>query len=513
MKASDPRSLAAPRVGRPRPAPVRRPPSGRRVRRALAGALRAGIWLAPLLLLGAVGARQGPSPVGNPPAVRPIAWDDVADVRDRLAARGITAAAFASFVAQLDADHARRVRDGDFEHLVHYLLQSTRFTRLPAIEPALSAKALVDGLDPAARERFLAAPGEASPEIPAPVAARLAALLGAVEAPGSDVRLAYFRDLIGTAGPGRAEREALLRREYTRVMRFVYEKEFVAPRSAQGTAAVADLYRARGLSTDTAVEAGYLVHLGLGVVAGLGPARQVRRVLIVGPGLDLAPRTGLLEEGPPESYQPWAVIDALVSLGLSRTDDLQVVAADINPRVVEHLRRSRARPPLLTLVSGIRDTASVTLTREYRGYFEGLGRGVGEVRPAEARAGHLRKRVQVTAAAARALEAVRLDIVTERLTGPPFDLVVATNILPYFDDGELMLALCNVRDMLAPGGVFLHNEPRESLLDLARAVRLTFQQSRHAVIATVRGAPAPLFDSVFLHRREAAPPAAGGRDP
>ena len=49
---------------------------------------------------------------------------------------------------------------------------------------------------------------------------------------------------------------------------------------------------------------------------------------------------------------------------------------------------------------------------------------------------------------------------TERLGGGPFDLVVATNILPYFDDGELMLAMTNIAAMLAPGGVFLHNEAR-----------------------------------------------------
>ena len=34
---------------------------------------------------------------------------------------------------------------------------------------------------------------------------------------------------------------------------------------------------------------------------------------------------------------------------------------------------------------------------------------------------------------------------TERLDRrAPFDLVIATNILPYFDDGELMLAMTNI---------------------------------------------------------------------
>ena len=90
---------------------------------------------------------------------------------------------------------------------------------------------------------------------------------------------------------------------------------------------------------------------------------------------------------------------------------------------------------------------------------------------------------------------------TERLDGKPFDLVIATNILPYFDDGELMLAMSNIAAMLAPGGVFLHNEARPVVGDMTAAVGLPFEQSRHVVIATVRGAPAPLFDSVWLHRK------------
>ena len=91
---------------------------------------------------------------------------------------------------------------------------------------------------------------------------------------------------------------------------------------------------------------------------------------------------------------------------------------------------------------------------------------------------------------------------TERVAGAPFDLIVATNILPYFDDVQLMLAMTNIARMLAPGGVFLHNEIRPSMRDVAAAVGLPLEQSRQAVIATVRDAPSPLVDSVFVHRRK-----------
>ena len=202
-------------------------------------------------------------------------------------------------------------------------------------------------------------------------------------------------------------------------MRFVYEKEFVAQRSARPADAVADLYRTRGLSTDTAVEAGFLVSMGIGILKALEPDRRIRRVLIVGPGLDLAPRTGLLEAGPPESYQPWAVMDALVSQGLARFGDLEVVGADINPRVVSHLRRAHDTPPVLNLMTEIRDSETVTLSPEYREYFAGLGRSIAAAdAPPAARTplnGHLRRTVRVGPAAAAALDAQTLDIVTERL--------------------------------------------------------------------------------------------------
>lgn len=422
-------------------------------------------------------------------APRRITWEDTAPLRARLEASGVTASAFPSFVERIHQDNATRVREGDLDHLVFFLLQSTRFTPLPAIEPAISAKAFVEAADP---------------HMAAEVRARTTALIRALSSTSRDPRLAYFRELVTATFPNPAEREAGLQREYARVMKFLYEKEFVAQRA--GPEAVAGLYRARGLSTDTAVEAGYVVYLGLGVAKALRPGHRIRRVLIVGPGLDLAPRTGLLETGPPESYQPWAVMDALIGLGLSRADDLEVVGADINARVVQHLRRARNTPPTLTLLSGIGESATVSMADDYRDYFTNLGRAIGTPRGHvdKDRAGHLRKTVVVGTPAARALRAETLDIVTHSLDGPPFDLVVATNILPYFDDTGLMLALTNISRMLAPGGVFLHNEARPLMLDVTAALGMPVEQSRHAIIASVKGGPAPLFDSVWVHRKAAA---------
>lgn len=442
-----------------------------------------------------------------------ITWDDAAPLHRALEARGIAAGSFDSLVERIHEDNIRRVRQGDLDHLVFYALQSTRFTKLPPIEPALSAKTLIGALAPGPREAFLQSEASANkasvePAVPSSVRARISAFVAALDAPSRDPRMAYFQSLAHSAFPERAQREAAVRREYLRVMRFIYQKEFVARRA--GPDAVTELYRERGLSTDTAVEAGYVVYNGLGVLHSLDPDRRIRRVLIVGPGLDLAPRTGFLEAGPPESYEPWEVIDALLSLGLSRADDLAVVGADINPRVVEHLAQSRVEPPRLTLVSGLRESDIVTFSPEYRDYFSRLGGAIGKVAPsgrgsASRLQGHLTKTIQVETKASGALGAATLDIVTERLDTPGFDLIIATNILPYFGDVELMLAMSNIAGMLAPGGMLLHNEGRVILGEISEALGLPYEQSRHVVIASVRGASAPLVDSVWLHRKVKSP--------
>ena len=435
-----------------------------------------------------------------------IGWRDLTPVQATLRASGLSEASFDVYVARVAAENLQRVREGDLDHLVYYLLQSTRISSAPAIEPALSARQLVEGLDADRRAAFLRGDGAAAPPVPPEVTARIAALLRAVQTRSGDARLTSFAALLDTAYPDPATRAAGVAAEYLRVMRFLYQKEFVAQRDAAPAAAVAELYRHRGLSTDTAIEAGYVVHLGLGVLKALEPARRVRRVLIVGPGLDLAPRTGLDESAAPESYQPWAVLDSLVSLGLGTAGDLDIVAADINPRVVAHLARVREHPPVLRLASSLHESPALSLSPEYRDYVDRVGSALSNI-AAGARDlgnGQRGKTLSVSPLAARTVRAAALDIVTQRLDDERFDLIVATNILPYFDDPQLALAVANIAAMLAPGGAFLHNEQRPLIGDLAAAAGLPLQQSRHAVIATVTGARAPLYDSVFLHVRSAA---------
>jgi hypothetical protein len=477
--------------------------------------LRVGVGLSVLMTV-AVGIAAAPPPSRAPRAPHAvIAWDDVPlTLRPLLEQRDLSSASFPAFITRVRSTTMARVREGQLDHVIFYALQSTHFTTLPPIEPALSAKALADSLDVDARARFRADPLSVSlSSIPKPVERRMAALLTALDDPkrsersqraDADARLQLFGGVIETVFPDRRERRTGLLHAYVRAMRFLYEKEFEARAATANKSDVARLYQTRGLSTDTAVEAGFLMHLGLATMHALDASYRVRRALIVGPGLDLAPRTGLLEAAPPQSYQPWALADSLVSLGLSRLDDLQVTAADINPLVVDHVTAVSRVPPALVLLSGIPNDSRIALSDDYRDYFARFGRAIGQEslppRVDAAHAAHLRKTVQVSAAAAHALRAEPLDVVTERLP-ERFDLVVITNVLPYLDDRELMLALANIAAMLEPGGVLLHNEPRPLVGEATTRVGLPLVHARNATIATVTGAPTPLADMVFIHRR------------
>jgi len=413
--------------------------------------------------------------VSASPALRQIAWDDVAPpIRTLLGARGVDRASFDAHVADVRRSNQARVRDGDLDHLIYYALQSSAFTNLPPIEPATSAKAFAE-----------------RSTIPRAVQDRFDALVAALRGRSDDARLKYFREIAARERAGGTPLPQILSAQYARAMRSLYEKEF---------AGAGDFYQRRGLSTDTAVEAGYAVYLGLAALRALEPERRIRRVLIVGPGLDLAPRTGLVDAGSPQSYQPFAVMDALVALGLAGLDTLRIRALDINPRVTDWIADARGTRARLGLISSVDARGGVRFSDDYREYFTRVGHKVGREQSVPgAGPGHLAKTIELASGVTDAIDAATADIVVDRLD-ETFDLIVVTNVLPYLSDPDLLLAITNLVRMLAPGGVLLHNEPRPLVGEAMHALGLPMIHSRSSVIATVEGARTPLYDAVWLHR-------------
>ena len=425
-------------------------------------------------------------------------------LRARVSAGGLVERDFRAYVRDVEIETDRRVADGEREHLIYYALQSNRFTDRPRIEPAVSALRFVRGLSQADRDRVIADPSFLpAAGWPPAERARMADLLRAVDTRPTDARLVYFRQLLQAAGGSRAPDS--LYPDYVKAARFLYRKEFLSGGgSPDDIAQVTRLYQSRAHSSDTQVEAGYGVYLGLGTLRGLEPGLRITRVLVVGPGLDLAPRTDLVDAVPPQSDQPFSVADALVRLSLASDSDLHVHSIDVNPRVVRFVEGVPREPAVLHVFTGINGSAEQPLRPEYRVYVEQLGRAIGEsfVGPrAIASDPHYQHSIRIRPSVARAMSGERLNIITERLVAEaPFDLIVATNVLTYFDDRQLALALSNIAAMLRPGGCFLHNESRAGLVEVAEALDLPVLHMRTAVL----GGPAakPLYDVTWLHRKK-----------
>jgi SAM-dependent methyltransferase len=436
--------------------------------------------------------------------IRRVEYTDLPDIlRRELTAYGIPAPAFDAYIERVQADTDRRVAEGEREHLIYYALQSRRFSRRPPIEPATSARGFIEHLPADERSRLMNDPSYL-PKGGWPPAerARLVDLLSTRGSDSEDARLAYFRTLVDWAHPDAAI--AAIYADYVRTARFLYRKEFAAGNDA---ATIASLYESRAHSSDTQIEAGLGVYLGLGTLRALDPALRVKRILVVGPGLDFAPRTELLDAVEPQSYQPFAVADALLALSLASESDLQVHAIDVNPRVVRAIESAVRRPLALHLLTGILETSDQPFTSEYRAYLQALGRAIGDevkAAPAVAADRHYRHSIAVRPAVERALSVERLNIVTERLVGePPFDIAIATNVLAYFDDRQLALALSNITAMLRPGGYLLHNESRDGLVGAATALGLPLLHARTALLG---GSPSqPFYDTVWLHQKSKTP--------
>jgi hypothetical protein len=446
-------------------------------------------------------------PSGTAERSRKIEFSDLpSTVRADLVAAGITESGFRGYVASVDTDTDRRVAEGDREQFIYYALQSAHFTDRPRIEPAVSARRFVDGLSPTARQRLLADDASVpAGTLPPAEHARVADLLRALAGPARDARLVYFKELL--ASP--SDRAAPVARggspdawypDYVRVARFLYKKEFS---SGQDAAAVASLYQTRPHSTDTQVDAGFGVFTGLAVLRALEPTLRIRRALIVGPGLDVSPRTDLVDDADPQSHQSLAVADALLALALSPEDGLHVHAVDVNPRVVRVVQSLARGPVTWRVFPGLPETSEQPFTPDYQTYLRGLGQAIGSTMddqgsvPSDRRYRHA---IAVRASVTRALSAERLNVITERrVDEPPVDLVIATNVLPYFDDRQLVLALSNIAAMLAPGGYFLHNESRPGLSAASAAIGLPARHMRTAILGGRK--ERPLYDVIWIHQK------------
>jgi len=381
--------------------------------------------------------------------------------------RGKTATERASewpgWVARRDAQIRERLTRGDEDSILNFLLFGTTFTTLPR-----------------ATERDLESLAGRPAEAAVVFKGRIDDFAVGVASPGSNERLQFAREVIQVKGidpgskAGAAQMRTYLAEGLTRVSAEIasYNRAIVSanllsdPRA--GLVDRLTIFRERGLSADTSIFVDHAIEQALEAVKArglLGPD-QVRRVAIIGPGLDFTNKHEGYDFYPQQTIQPFAVIDSLIRLGLATPGDLRTTALDLSSRVNQHLGAARRRatdggPYVVELPRNSDQAWTPPLVTYWERFGDRIGEEVKAVPvPPDAGRVHLRA-VSVGPEIVLSIAPVDLNIVLQRLepSAGGFDLIIATDVLIYYDIFEQSLALANIAKMLRPGGLFLTNNP------------------------------------------------------
>jgi hypothetical protein len=367
-------------------------------------------------------------------------------------------ARWSAWLARRDATIRGRMARGDEDSVVNLLLYGTSFTRWPRATPA-------------------ALPSASDAALAAVMNGRVSDLAAAIESPGDDERLRFVRSVVERDGaPAGVFSRQAARRYLTRLRsRVLAENEHYMRRLADAAAseasrqraAQATLYRDRGLSSDTSLRVDFALEQTLAALRDRGElaGRPAARIGVIGPGLDFLDKGQGYDLFPVQTIQPFALIDSLRRLGLAERPT--VTALDLSPRVLAHVREARAHAlrgePYRLNVLIEKDTAMARLEPALAEYWRRFGDRIGgsaESAIPEAYAGQVRGRtVTVRPEVVLDVRDAELNVVTERVSDAAFDLIVATNVLIYYDSFDQALALKNIASMLRDGALLMTNQP------------------------------------------------------
>jgi hypothetical protein len=446
--------------------------SVRFIRRARAGAVRAGYGLLATLalLLAAQPLLHSQKAETTAPAKVRVSAADAKPVLDALrpalphplnaASDADLPSAWRTWSLNRDDDVRARLERGDEDSIMNLWLFGTSFTRLP---PARTGTlAMLKSTH--AKAQLLED--------------RLTELIETAGRSGKDERVAFVRQHFQERGidPSTPDghlqmRTTLIRARERSLAEFAEtDRRLQAARASRSPstalAAEATIFRERGLSSDTSILVNFAVERTLAMLKARGTLRagSVRRVAIVGPGLDFMNKADGHDFYPQQTIQPFALYDSLNRLGLAGADGVRTVTLDISPRVNHHLQmagaRARAGQPYVVHVPLPRkERWTPDLLDFWKHFGDRIGAADTAARPPDPALVDVRA-VRIPPALVLTISPARLNIVTERLQVAPsdrFDLVVATNVLVYYDAFEQALAGANIAQMLRPGGVLLSN--------------------------------------------------------
>ncbi len=268
-------------------------------------------------------------------------------------------------------------------------------------------------------------------------------------------------------------------------------------------------FKDRGISTDSNLYPDYSIDLHLRHMMEQGMLKHgsVKRIAIVGPGLDFVNKKSGTDFYPPQTTQPFAIVDTLARLGLADPNTIQIYTFDVSSRVNKHLETARrqavaGKPYTIQLLSSPSDGWNKTYLSGFLEFWQNLGKQVGNrvtpiPVPDEVSGEIWNRAIAVRPNVVKDLTPVDMNIVYQSVNLPPdkqFDLVIGTNIFVYYGSLEQSLARANIGTMVKPGGFLITNEalPDKAPSNLKDSLKTTID---------IASSPRQLTDYVFTYAR------------
>ena len=374
-------------------------------------------------------------------------------------------AAWDAWIRARDAEVRGRITRGIEDSISNLILYGTSFTSLPRVESV---------------ERAASESGELTPT----TIARVRALAAALRSADKNERVRFVRDFLARGKIAKNSEEQYFTENLRRFIaeQAAYQKKLQDASSEADPSAVylarGTLFEARGLSVDTSLLPNFALEETLRAMTrkGVLTAGSMRRIAVIGPGLDFTDKRDGYDFYPLQTLQPFAVLETVERLNLGKAEDLQVVCLDLNSAVLAHVQKlaERGRSGQAYNLQLPRD-AKAEWSPEAISYWKQFGEILGsptKALPVPATlSGVLARAVAVRPQFAAQMKVRDINIVAQTLdfpAGEGFDLMIATNVLVYYDRFQQALAMANIARMLSHGGIFLANNvlPAQHTSDL-----------------------------------------------
>lgn len=343
-----------------------------------------------------------------------------------------------------DAAIRSRLEQGSRDSMINLLMFGTSFTEQPR------------------------APGALQRDDPL-IQSRLNDLMRGLRDPQSNERLEFIaRNVLGRSGlkidsASDEQVRAFILENFERVTREHLSFRETSPKNSENDGA----FSHRGIALDTKIFYSFSIDATLREMKSHGALREgsIRRVAVIGPGLDFTDKAFGYDFYPLQTLQPFAIYDSLVRLGLAQDGKVDIVSLDISPEVLDHLRQLRTRaqaghPYVVQLPKESRPWTP-ELIDYWRSFGGGIGEAVAPISPPPALRDLETRAVEIRPDVVMRFQEANLNVVLEKHDLPSselFDLVVATNVFIYYSSFEQALAMQNVSNMLKSGGFFLTND-------------------------------------------------------